>query len=110
MVLLIALPHLGCLSLLLELVGTLRGKVTYIFTLEALDMSMIILHFLILAHYIGILILHLMPSSFSSSCYLFLLPHVNTIFMVDLNLILGLDFWLWLRLHLLLYQLLCWAH
>ena len=52
----IALPLMDCLNLLLKLGRTLRGKVSCIFTLEALDVSIIFLFILILAHHLGILI------------------------------------------------------
>ena len=42
MVLLIALPLMDCLSLLLKIGRTLRGKVSHIFTLEALDVSIVL--------------------------------------------------------------------
>ena len=82
-------------------------------TLEALDVSMDFLLFSILAHHLGILIKHWMPCSSTPSCLLLLLHQVTTIFMVDLDLFLGclflLNLWLWLRLFLLLHQLLGWA-
>jgi hypothetical protein len=86
--------------------------VSHIFTLEALDVSIDFLLFLILAHYLGILILHWMACYSTPSC---LLHHhqVTTIFMVDLDLLLGclflLNLWLWLRLFLLLHQFLGWT-
>ena len=55
MVLPIALPLMDSLSLLLKLGRTLRGKVSRISTLEALDMSMHLLLILCLAHHLGIL-------------------------------------------------------
>jgi hypothetical protein len=104
----IALPLMSCLRLLLKLGKTPRGKVSHIFTLEALDVSQISLLILNLAYHLGILDLHWMPSSSTSSCFLLLL-HQGTIIilMVDLDLRLGcgflLNLWLWLRLFLLLH-------
>ena len=110
LVLLIALPLMDCLILLLKIGRTLRGKVSHISTLEALDVSIIF----ILAHHLGILSLHWMPCLSTPSCFLILHHQVTTIFMIDLDLLLGclllLNLWLWLRLHLLLHQLLGWAH
>ena len=70
-VLLIALPLMSCLSLLLKLGRTLRGKVSHIFTCIALDVSQISL-LLIFAHHLGILIRSWMPCSCftTSSCLL----------------------------------------
>jgi len=111
--LLIALPLMSCLSLLLKLGPTLRGKVSRVSTLEALDVSQISFLVLILSHHLGILDLHWMPCSSSPSC--FLLHHYQVItIMVGLDLSLGclflLNLWLLLRLHMMLHQLLGWAH
>ena len=114
MVLPIALPLIDCLSLLLKLGRTLRGKVSHIFILEALDVSIDFLLIFILAHHLGILDLHWMPSFSTPSCFLLIYHQITTIFMVDLDLLLGclflLNLWLWLRLYLLLHQLLGWAN
>ena len=67
-------------------------------------MSIISLVILILAHHLGILNKHRKPciSSSTPSCFLHLLLHVTTIFMVDLDLLLGLLlFILWPHLWLL---------
>jgi hypothetical protein len=88
--------------------------VSHISTLEALDVSIDFLLILILVHHLGILSLHWMPCLSTPSCFLLIHHQVTTIFMVDLVLCLGLLFllnlWLWLRLYLLLHQLLGWAH
>ena len=52
-VLLIALLLMSCLSLLLKIGRTLRGKVSHILTLEALDVSIHLL-ILCLVHHLGI--------------------------------------------------------
>ena len=90
------------LSLLLKLGRTLRGKVSHTSTLQTLDVSMIFLLIFILAHHLGILSLHWMPCLPTPSCFLLLYHQITTIFMVDLDLLLGclllLILWLWLRL------------
>jgi hypothetical protein len=63
MLLLIALPLQLCLNLVLKLGRTPRGKVSHIFALEVLDVSMIILFILNLAHLLCILIRSMMPCS-----------------------------------------------
>jgi hypothetical protein len=105
---LIALPLMSCLSLLLKLGRTPRDKVSHIFTFEALDVSQISFLNLIFSHHLGILDLHWMPCSTTTSC--FLLHHhqvIIIIFVIDLDLSLGCDFlvkvWLWLRFFLLLH-------
>ena len=84
----IALPLMSCLSHFLKLGRTPRGKVSHIFTLEALDVSIHLLLILSLAHHLGILIKLLMPCSSTPSCLL-LHHQVTTIFIVDLDLLLG---------------------
>jgi len=110
MLLLIALPLESCLSLLLKLGRTLLGKVSIILALKALDVSVSFLLVFILAHHLGILDLHWMPCSSTTSCLLVLLHNQVITIMVDLDLSLGclflLNLWLWLRLYLLLHQLL----
>ena len=97
----IALPLMDCLSLLLKLGRTLRGKVSRIFTLESLDVSIDFLLILCLAHHLGILSLHWMPCLSTPSSFV-LCYQVTIIFMIDLDLLLGclllLNLWLWLRL------------
>ena len=88
----IALPLMNYLSLLLKLGRTLRGKVSRISTLEALDVSIHLLLILCLAHYLVILNKYWMPCLSTPSCLLLLLLlllQVTTIFMVDLYLLLG---------------------
>jgi hypothetical protein len=80
------------LSLLLKLGMTLQGKVSYIFTLEALDVSIHLLLILSHAHHLDILNKHWMPYSITPSCFLLLHHQVTTIFMVDLDLLLGCFF------------------
>ena len=72
---------------------------SHIFALEALDMSIHLLLILGLAHHLGILIRSWMPCSCftTSSCLLLLHPQITTL-MVDLDLNLGFNFWLNLRL------------
>jgi hypothetical protein len=78
------------LNLLLKLGRTLRGKVSYISTLEALDVSINFLLFFILIHHLGILDKHWMPCFSTPSCFLLLIIHqVTTIFMVDLDFLSG---------------------
>jgi hypothetical protein len=66
--------------------------VSYISTLEALDVSQISLLNLILAQHLGILNKSWMPCSSTPFCFLLLYHQVTTIFMVDLDLLLGLLF------------------
>ena len=98
----IALPLMDCLSLLLKLGRTLRGKMSHTSIFEALDVSIDFLLILCFAHHLGILNLHWMPCISTPSCFLLLCHQVTTIFMIDLDLLLGclllLNLWLWLTL------------
>jgi hypothetical protein len=101
------LAFLTLLESVLKLGRTPRDKVSHIFALEVLDVSMIILFILNLAHLLCILIRSVMPCScFTTSSCLLLHHHPQiTILIVDLNTILG--FFNWLNLSPLGWAILC---
>jgi hypothetical protein len=75
---------MSCLSLLLKLGRTPRGKVSHIFTLEALDVSRPSSH-LESCSSSWHLDFALDAFLFHPSCFLILLHQVTTIFMVNLD-------------------------